>query len=156
MWLPRPFSFGHAPTPLWCATPPCPWFSSNWLTWSSTATRIHPESVYTVSISLTKASLCLLIEFVCKKIRTLLSFLRNWKSASSEFVRINTIHFEVMTLENIPSLPEAFFDQNSLLTKGTLGIFCFYQIMKNHHILLLFFQSQVFVVAFLQLDLPIP
>jgi hypothetical protein len=36
-----------------------------------------------------------------------------------------------MTLENIPSLPEAFFDQNSLLTKGTLGIFCFYHNEKS-------------------------
>jgi len=43
----------------------------------------QPEFILNLSIlslySLTKASLCLLIEFVCKKIRTLLSFFKKLK-----------------------------------------------------------------------------
>ena len=156
MWLPRPFSFGHAPRPPWpMRYPALPLVQQQLI---DLIINSNPNSswicLYCLYIS--HQSFFMLITWVClqKNKNPSFFFLRNWKSASSEFVRINTIHFEVMTLENIPSLPEAFFDQNSLLTKGTLGIFWFF--LSNNEKSLPFFQSQVFVVAFLQLDLPIP
>lgn len=90
-------------------------------------------------------SFFMLITWVClqKNKNPSFLFLRNWKSASSEFVRINTtIHFWSNDCrKTLPSMPEAFLIKTLCWQKVPWEFSVFYQIMKNHHILLLLFFS---------------